>query len=157
MRTLILPCYHVPSRHLDPGRPIRLSNYYKGGNPTVSRTTGSFAFNLSLPSDFDTIDEIQSQFSNSFGPRPNSKHPELSSYIVDPAAAYENEPSSKSTLRASAGPFIDVLNESSNVYTPLKSVEGCLRAVLEYYDVWYACFARPFTPLTFEPATGGKS
>ena len=60
---------------------------------------------------------------------------ELSSYIVDPTAAYENKPDWKSTLYASTGLVIDVVKESSDVFTPLKSVVGGLSAVLRYYDV----------------------
>ena len=74
-------------------------------------------------------------------PAPNadeSKPVELSSYIVDPTAAYENKPDWKSTLYASTGLVIDVVKESSDVFTPLKSVVGGLSAVLRYYDVRHA-------------------
>ena len=67
-----------------------------------------------------------------------SKPVELSSYIVDPTAAYENEPDWKSTLYASAGLVVDVVKESSDVFTPLKSVAGGLSAIMKYYDVRYA-------------------
>ena len=52
MRAPILPCHRVPSLNLDPGRPIRLSQDYRGGNQTVSRAGGRFGFNLSLQFDF---------------------------------------------------------------------------------------------------------
>ena len=156
MLALILPYQRVPSRNLDPGQRIRLPQNYRGRNPTVSGTTGRFGFNLSLRYDFDTIGGIKSGVSKILGLRSDNKHAKLSSYTIDPAAAYE-KPNQKSTLQASAGLVIDVLKESSDVCTPLKSVAGGLCAVLKYYDVWYPCSAKPFTPLTFEQANGGKS
>ena len=59
----------------------------------------------------------------------------LSSYAIDPTAAYENKLGWKSTLYASAGLAVDVLKESSDVFTPLKSVAGGLSAILKHYDV----------------------
>ena len=155
MRTPILPCHCVPSRNLNPGRPIRLSKKYGGRDPTVSGTTGGFGFNLSLRFDFCTIDGIKSGVSKNFGLRSDSKHAKLSSYTIDPAAAYET-PSGQSTPQASAGLVIDVLKESSDVYTPLKSVAGGLSAILKYYDVWYAHLYKPFTQLTFAPASDSE-
>ena len=141
MRAPILPRHRVPCRNSNPGRPTRLSKNYGGGDPTVSGTTGRFGFDLSLRFDFDTIGGIRSGFSKFFGLRPGSRYPKLSSYTVDPAAAYENKPNRKSILQASTGHFVDVSKESSDACTPLKSVAGGLRAVLKYYDVWYACSA----------------
>ena len=161
MRAPILPCHRVPSRNSDPGRPIRLSQNYRGGNPTVSGTTGRFGFNLPLQFDFGTIDGIRSRVSKIFGLRSDSnhvsdsKHAKLSSYTIDPAAAYE-KPNEQSTLQASAGLVIDVLKESSDVCTPLKSVAGGLSAILKYYDVWYAHLYKPFTQLTFAPASDSE-
>ena len=161
MRAPILPCHRVPSRNSDPGRPIRLSQNYRGGNLTVSGTTGRFGFNLPLQFDFGTIDGIKSRVSNFFGLRSDtkhasdskhtsdSKHAKLSSYSIDPAAAYK-KPNGQSTLRASAG------LESSDVYTPLKSVAGGLCAILKYYDVRYAHLYKPFTQLTFAPASDSE-
>jgi hypothetical protein len=80
----------------------------------------------------------------------------LSSRIVDPTAAYENKANWKSTLHASAGLVIDVLKESSDAFTPLKSVAGGLSAILKHYDVRCAFFSQPYTPLTFEPANDGE-
>ena len=74
----------------------------------------------------------------------------LSSYIVDPTAAYENKPNWKSTVYASAGLAIDVLKESSDAFTPLKS------AILRYYDVRRAHVVKPLAPLTFELANDGE-
>ena len=105
----------------------------------MSGTTGRFGFNLSLPFGFGTIDGIKSRVSNIFGLHSDRKHAKLSSYTVDPAAAYEN-PNGKSTLQASASLVIDVLKESSDVCTPLKSVAGGLSAILKYYDVRYIYF-----------------
>ena len=69
-------------------------------------------------------------------PIPNidkGKPVKLSSYTVDPTAAYK--PDWKSTLHASAGLVVDVLKESSDAFTPLKSVAGGLSAILKHYDV----------------------
>ena len=81
---------------------------------------------------------------------------ELSSYTVDPTAAYENKPDWKSTVYASAGLVIDVVKESSDAFIPLKCVAGGLSAILKHYDVRYSHFAKPWTPLTFEPANDGE-
>ena len=62
--------------------------------------------------------------------------PKLSSYGVNPAAAYENKSNWKSTLYAGGKVALDLVKESSDVFTPLKSVAGGLSAVLKYYDVW---------------------
>ena len=59
----------------------------------------------------------------------------LSSYLVDPTAAYENKPELSSTAYASARLAIDVLKESSDAFAPLKSVAGGLSAILKHYDV----------------------
>ena len=80
----------------------------------------------------------------------------LSSYIIDPTAAYEKKTDWKSTLYSSAGLVVDVLKESSDAFTPLKSVAGCLSAILKHYDVRYMDFFEPFIPLTFEPASDGE-
>ena len=80
----------------------------------------------------------------------------LSRYTVDPTAAYENKPNWKSTLHASAGLVIDVLKESSDAFTPLKSVAGGLSAILKHYDVRHPYVAEPYKPLTFQPASGGE-
>ena len=151
MRAPILPCHRVPCRNLNSGRPIRLSKNYGGRDPTVSGTTGRFGFNLSLRFDFCTTDGTKAGVSSIFGLRSDNKRAKLSSHTVDPAAAYE-KPGGKSTLQASAGLFVDVLKESSDVCTPLKSVAGGLSAILKYYDVWCAHLYKPFTQLTFAPA-----
>ena len=80
----------------------------------------------------------------------------LSSYTVDPTAAYGDKPSWKSTLYATAGLVVDVLKESSDACTPLKSVAGGLSVILKYCDVCYAYFTEPFTPLTFKSANDGE-
>ena len=67
----------------------------------------------------------------------------ISTCVANPIAAYENKPNPKSTVYASAGLAIDVLQESSDVFTPLKSVVGGLSAVLQYYDVRYPHFIKP--------------
>ena len=62
-----------------------------------------------------------------------NKPVKLSSYTVDPTAAYK--PDWKSTLLATAGLVIDVLKDSSDACIPLKSVAGGLSAILKHYDV----------------------
>lgn len=80
----------------------------------------------------------------------------LSSYLVDPTAAYEHKPDLKSTVHAAANLAIDLLKESSDAFGPLKSVVGGLSTILKYCDVWYIYFAKSFTPLNFEPANEGE-
>ena len=72
----------------------------------------------------------------------------LLSYMVDPTAAYENKPDRSSTLHTSIGFAIDVLRESSDVFTPLKSMAGGLSAILKYHDVRCVYFVKYFIPLT---------
>ena len=85
-----------------------------------------------------------------------SKPVTLSSRVVDPTAAYQNQSNWKSTFHASAGLVIDVLKESSDAFTPLKSVVGALSAVLKHYDVRYTYSIKPFTSLTLELANDGE-
>ena len=86
----------------------------------------------------------------------DSKPAKLSSYTVDPTAAYKNKSNWKSTLYTTAGVVIDVVKESSDVFTPLKSVAGGLSAVLKYYDV--RCSYLPFAcVLTLQQASDGES
>ena len=66
--------------------------------------------------------------------------PKLSGYGVNPAAAYKNESNWGSTLYSGVKVAIDVVKESSDAFTPLKSVAGGLSAVLKYYDVRHSCF-----------------
>ena len=80
----------------------------------------------------------------------------LSSYTVDPTAAYETKPNRKSTVKASVGLAVDVLKESSDAFTPLKSVAGGLAAILKHYGVRRTYFSKRFTPLTFELASFSK-
>lgn len=73
------------------------------------------------------------------------KPPELSSYFVDPTAAYERKSNWRSNLYASAGVVINVLKESSDACTPLKSVAGGLSTILTYYDVRRIYFLKTIT------------
>ena len=87
--------------------------------------------------------------------------------MVDPTAAYEKKPdptvANKNkldwipTVKASAGLTLDLLVQSSDAFTPLKSVASCLSTVLKYYDVRHP-FSRTFlcALLTFELANGGE-
>lgn len=79
-----------------------------------------------------------------------NKPTKLSSYIIDPTAAYENKPDWES-----ARLDIDVVKESPDVSPLLKSVVGGLSAVLRHYNVRYVYFTQPFIPLTFELAKDG--
>ena len=128
----------------------------------MSSTPSRFNFTLVLQSDLGvtggTTSEIPSAPSHPFlVPNVNENEPvELLSPIVDSTPAYQNKPNWKSTVHASAGLVIDVLKESSDACTPLKSVAGGLSTILKYYDVWCAHFFKPFTPLTFAPASDGE-
>ena len=140
----------------------------KSTPPTVRRRRSDgkqnirFISDLSLQFELGATGGTTSQIpsvSDHHIPAPNvdeSKPAELSSYIVDPTAAYENKPNWKSTLYASAGLVIDIVKESSDAFTPLKSVAGGLSAILKHYDVQCSHFAKPFAPLTFEPASDGE-
>ena len=92
-------------------------------------------------------------------PNVNESEPaKLSSYVIDPSAAYENKLSWRSTVYASAKVVIDVVKESSDVFTPLKSVAGGLSAVLNHYDVRYTYLASSPTPFTvIGAASDGES
>ena len=93
-------------------------------------------------------------------PLPNvneNKPVKLSSYVVDPTAAYENESNWKSTVYASAGLAIEVLKETSDAFTPLKSVVSGLSVILKYYDVRHVHSAKRLAPLTFGTANNGES
>lgn len=82
----------------------------------------------------------------------------LSSYIVDPSAAYESKSSWKSTVYALTKVVIDAVKESSDVFTPLKAVAGGLSAVLKHYDVRCSYLATLSAQLTFvELASDGES
>ena len=80
----------------------------------------------------------------------------LSSYRVDPTAAYESELSREFAVYASAKLASGISEESSDART-LKSVVGALSTILQYYGVWFTCFVGPFTPLTFEPASDSET
>ena len=83
--------------------------------------------------------------------------PRLSSYGVNPAAAYENKSNWKSTLYAGGKVVLDLVKESSDVFTPLKSVAGGLSAVLKYYDVRHSCLLSIcLRMLNFESANDGE-
>lgn len=83
------------------------------------------------------------------------KHAKLSSYFVDPTAAYDMSDWA-STAGATARLAIDILKESSDACGPLKSVVGGLSTILMYYDVRFTCFSKPHTPLTFDTANDGE-
>ena len=70
-----------------------------------------------------------------------SEPSKLSSSGVDPATAKDNKPNWKSTLYAGAKIAVDVVKETSDAFTPLKSVAGGISAVLKYYDVCHYCFS----------------
>jgi len=102
-----------------------------------------------------------SSISNNLPSVPNtnkSKPVKLSSYIVDPSAAYEKKSNWKLTTYTSMKLVIDVVKELLDVFTPLKSVAGGLSAILKHYDVRYAYLAAPCASLTVvELASDGES
>ena len=121
-----------------------------------------FSFNSFLQFESGATGDATSQIPSASDHHPSasnvdeSKPVELSSYIVDPTAAYENKPNWKSTLYASAGLAIDVVKESSDVFTPLKSVAGGLSAVLRYYDVRRVYLLKLWRRSFFESASDGE-
>lgn len=62
------------------------------------------------------------------------------------AATNRTKPESSlgSAVYASAKVVVDMVKESSDVFPPLKSVAGCLSAVLKHHDV---CSTLPLTPI----------
>lgn len=110
----------------------------------MSRAGRRFSFNLFLRPYLDATGGATSQIQPVSGhhlPVHNvdeTKPVKLSNYIIDPTAAYESKPDWKATLHATAGLVIDVVKESSDAFTPLKSVAGGLSAILKHYDVRYA-------------------
>ena len=143
-------CHHVPSRcNLDSDPPSQPPHPCVDRNPKVSSAGCRFGLNLSSPSHLGATVGTTSQIPSASGhhlPDPNvyeSGSGNISSCVVDPTAAYENKSNLKSTVYASAGLAVDVLKESSDVFTPLKSVAGGLSAVLKYYDVRDSRFTKP--------------
>ena len=143
-------CHHVPSRcNLDSDPLSQLPHPCVDRNPRVSGAGGKSRLNLHLSFHFGATGGTASQIPSISGhhlPDPNvdgSETLNLSTDVADPTAAYENKPNQKSTVYASARLAIDVLKESSDAFTPLKSVVGGLSAVLQYYDVRYPCFTNP--------------
>ena len=116
----------------------------------VSRADGRSSFNLCSQHYLGVTGEATLEIPSVSGHHlPSSNISEnrpmkLSSYTVDPTAAYENKPNWKSTLHASAELVIDILKESSDAFTPLKSVAGGLSAILKHYDVRYGYPSKPF-------------
>ena len=154
-RTSITPHLRFSSHNLNPDRPSQPPQPRKRRNTTVSSAHGTFNCNLVLQSDLGATGSTTSEIPSV--PNVDESEPvKLSSHIVDPTTAYENKPNWKSTVHALAGLVIDVLKESSDACTPLKSVAGGLSTILKYYDVWYIYFSKLFTPLTFAPASDGE-
>ena len=60
-----------------------------------------------------------------------------SSYTIDSAATREETQDFKSALYTGTKLAIGLVKESSDAFTPLKSVAAGLYAVLSYYDVRY--------------------
>ena len=147
MRAQILPFHRFPGRNLNPDRPSQLPQPCKGRNPTVSSARSGFNFNLVLQSDLGVTGHMTSEISLVPGhpllvPNVDQREPvQLPSHTVNPTAAYQNKPNRESTVDASAGLVIDVLKETSDACTPLKSVAGGLSAILKYYDVRHIYFS----------------
>jgi hypothetical protein len=75
---------------------------------------------------------------------------------LDRGAANENKRNWKSTAYSSAKVVVDVVNESSDVFPPLKAAVGGLAAILKHYDVW-SISPIPSTVLIIAPANDGQS
>ena len=106
--------------------------------PPRSKSQLGFRLSRSAPPTLQRRKSQTTPVSGHPSPAPNvdeGKPAKLSSYAIDPTAAYENKLNWKSTLYASAGLAVDVLKESSDAFTPLKSVAGGLSAILKHYDV----------------------
>ena len=87
-----------------------------GPHSLGSCETGNTAPEISpVPSDHHVVPSVH-----------ESELMKLSSYVVDPSAAYENKSNWKSTTYASTKLVIDVVKELLDVFTPLKSVAGGL-------------------------------
>ena len=142
-RAPILPCHHLASRcNLDFDLPGQLPHPCVDRNPKVSNAGGQFDFNLSLLFCLGATGGTASQIPSVSGQVDENKPGNISSCVVDPTAVYENKPNWKSTVYTSGRLAVDVLKESSDAFTPLKSVVGGLSAVLKYYDVRYPCFTK---------------
>jgi hypothetical protein len=141
-----------------------------GDDLSVSDVSDHFLFpncsdhHLPIPYDHHLVSSVSGHHlpvpnvSDHRPPAPNvdqNKPAKYLRYMVDPTAAYKKS-NWKSTLHASAGVAIDILKESSDAFTPLKSVVGGLSAILKHYDVRYACSVKPNTSLTFGPASDGE-
>ena len=96
-----------------------------GTGPTPPATTGTAPEIPSIPDPRISVHDVD-----------ETKAPKLSGYGVDPTAAYENNPTWKSTLYSGTKVAIDIVKEASDVFIPLKSAAGGLSAVLKYYDVY---------------------
>ena len=146
----IPPCHHLPSRcNLDSNPLGQPPHPCVDRNPKVSSASGRFGLNLSLLFYLAATGGTASQIPSVSGhhlPDPNlneSKPGNISSCVADPTAAYENKSNWKSTVYASTGLAVGVLKESSDAFTPLKSVVGGLSAVLKYCNVRYPPFTKP--------------
>lgn len=64
-----------------------------------------------------------------------TKRSEPSKQTVEPSATDENKSNWKSTTYATTKLAINMVKESSDVFPPLKSVAGCLSAILDHCDV----------------------
>ena len=135
-------CRHFAGRcNSDFGPPGQLPHPRVGRSPKVCSAGGRFGLNPSLLFNLGATDGTTSPIPSASGhnlPDSNieeSKPGNPSGYVVDPTATDENKPNWKSTVYASAGVAIGALKESSDAFTPLKSVIGGLSAVLKYYDV----------------------
>ena len=140
-RKSTLPSRHVHSRNPRSDHPSLSLEPCVGETQAVSRTGGRFSVHPSLRLDLGTIGAAASEIppvTDHRFPVPNvdeSTPPELPRHTTNSTAAYEDKPNWKSTLHASTGLVIDVVKESSDVFTPLKAVAGGLSAILKHYDV----------------------
>jgi hypothetical protein len=151
------------SEPIPPNLQRRNSDGNKGADPFSYESSSKFDFGPTVSAEIPSgsnhhfpVPDLSDRHSPV--PKVDERKPvKLSSYIVDPTAAYEdNKPGWKSTLHTSAGLVIDIVKESSDAFTPLKSVAGGLSAILKHYDVRHLYSAKHCTPLTLGLASDSK-
>ena len=122
----VLPvsAHHLSVSNVNENEPANVPSLVVGPTTTLPATISMVSEIPSVPGPPISVHDVD-----------RNDPPRLSSYGVNPAAAYENKLNWKSTLYASAKLAIDVVKEASDACTPLKSAAGGLSAVMKYYDV----------------------
>ena len=140
-------------------------------NTGGEQTSNPFGSNLSLWFDLGTTGAATSEIPSASDPHLSVSNSNVSDNRLPIPSVHESKPAElsfhvvvtdgnksnlKSTVTATAGLVIDILKESSDAFTPLKSMVGGLSAILKHYDVRYTHLSKPFAPFTFEPASYGE-